>query len=67
MKKIIINGKNNIKSFTNEKDREITENWDHKIFLFDKTKQVEILNKLFLNEEFDGKKKCRKRNKEKNE
>ena len=65
MKKIIIKGKNNVKSFTNEKNREITESWEHKTFLFDNTKQVEILNKLFLNESFDGKKHVEKEIKKK--
>ena len=67
MKKVMISGVNNIKSFTNEKNRDITENWEHKKFLLDNTKQVEILNKLFLNEDFDGKKQVEKEIKKKNE
>ena len=55
MKKIIIRGSNNIKSFTNNTNREIILNWKNKDFLLDKKKQVEILNKIFLNEYFNGK------------
>lgn len=65
MKKVMISGVNNIKSFTNEKNREITDNWEHKKFLLDNTKQVEILNKLFLNEDFHGKKQVEKEIKKK--
>ena len=61
----MISGVNNIKSFTNEKNREITDNWEHKKFLLDNTKQVEILNKLFLNQDFDGKKQVEKEIKKK--
>jgi|UniRef100_A0A6C0AKS8 hypothetical protein len=55
MKKIIIKGSNNIKSFTNEKTRDISLKWKNKSFLLGKSNQVEILNKIFLNETFDGK------------
>ena len=55
MKKIIIKGSNNIKSFTNEKTRDISLKWNNKSFLLGKTNQVEILNKIFLGETFDGK------------
>ena len=56
MKKIIIKGSSNIKSFTNKKTRDILLKWNNKEFLLDKTNQVEILNKIFLDESFDGKK-----------
>jgi len=55
MKKIIIKGSNNIKSFTNEKTRDISLKWNNKKFLLDKTNQIEILNKIFLDDFFDGK------------
>jgi len=53
MKKIIINGKRNIEKIKGEKGkRKITENIDKKVF--DKLSQVEYLNKLYLNEKYDG-------------
>lgn len=55
MKKIIIKGSNNIKSFINEKTRDISLKWNNKEFLLNKSKQVEILNKIFLDEPFNGK------------
>jgi hypothetical protein len=54
MKKIIINGKKNIDGIKGEKTtkRKITENINKNIF--NKMSQVEYLNKLYLNEKYDG-------------
>lgn len=54
MKKIVINGKKNIDGFKGgkTKKRKITENINKN--LFDKLSQVEYLNKLYLNENYDG-------------
>ena len=53
MKKIIINGKRNIDKIKGEKGkRKITENVDKKVF--NKLSQVEYLNKLYLEEKFNG-------------
>ena len=54
MKKIIINGKRNIDGIKGEKTkkRKITENINKNIF--NKMSQVEYLNKLYLNENYDG-------------
>lgn len=55
MKKIIISGKRNIDGLTNKKNkkRKITENIVNKK-VFDKISQIEYLNKLFLEEYYDG-------------
>ena len=55
MKKIIINGKRNIDGLKNKKNkkRKITENIVNKK-VFDKISQIEYLNKLFLEEYYDG-------------
>ena len=53
MKKIIINGKRNIDKIKGEKSkRKITENIDKKVF--NELSQVEYLNKLYLEEKFNG-------------
>jgi len=53
MKKIIINGKRNIDKIKGKKGkRKITENVDKKVF--NKLSQVEYLNKLYLEEKFNG-------------
>ena len=53
MKKIIINGKRNIDKIKGEKGkRKITENIDKKVF--NELSQVEYLNKLYLEEKFNG-------------
>ena len=54
MKKIIINGKKNIDGLKGKKNkkRRVTENIDAKEF--DRVSQVEYLNKLYLNEKYDG-------------
>ena len=55
MKKIIINGKRNIDGLKNKKNkkRKITENIVNKK-VFNKISQIEYLNKLFLEEYYDG-------------
>lgn len=55
MKKIIIKGKRNIDSLSNKKNkkRKITEKITNKK-VFDKLTQIEYLNKLFLEEKYDG-------------
>mgnify|MGYP001458868360 FL=1 len=55
MKKIIINGKRNIDGLKNikNKKRKITENIVNKK-VFNKISQIEYLNKLFLEEYYDG-------------
>jgi hypothetical protein len=55
MKKIIINGKRNIDGFKNDKNtkRKIVQEVKNKN-LFNKLSQVEYLNKLFLEESYDG-------------
>ena len=55
MKKIIISGKRNIDGLTNKKKkkRKVTENIVNKK-VFDKISQIEYLNKLFLEEYYDG-------------
>uniref|UniRef100_A0A6C0JC68 HNH nuclease domain-containing protein n=1 Tax=viral metagenome TaxID=1070528 RepID=A0A6C0JC68_9ZZZZ len=53
MKRIIINGKRNIEKIKGEKGkRKVTENIDKNVF--DKLFQVEYLNKLYLEENFNG-------------
>ena len=53
MKRIIINGKRNIEKIKREKGkRKVTENIDKNVF--DKLFQVEYLNKLYLEENFNG-------------
>ena len=54
MKKIIINGKKNIDGLKGKKNkkRKVTEKIDAKVF--DRVSQVEYLNKLYLNEKYDG-------------
>ena len=53
MKKIIISGKRNIEKIKGEKGkRKITENVDKNVF--DRLSQVEYLNKLYLDEKFNG-------------
>ena len=53
MKKIIIKGKRNIEGIKGEKGkRKITEKIDKKVF--NELSQVEYLNKLYLNEKYDG-------------
>ena len=53
MKRIIIKGKRNIEKIKGEKGkRKITENIDNSVF--DKSSQVEYLNKLYLGEIFNG-------------
>ena len=55
MKKIIVKGKRNIDSLKKEKDvkrKIITDKINKK--LFDKMSQVEYVNKLYLNEKYDG-------------
>ena len=55
MKKIIIKGKRNIDGIKGEKNitRKLTHNVIHKK-VFNKLSQVEYLNKLYLNEKYDG-------------
>lgn len=55
MKKIIIKGKRNIDGLSNKKNkkRKITEKIKNKK-VFDKLTQIEYLNKLFLEEKYDG-------------
>ena len=55
MKKIIIKGKRNIDGLSNKKNkkRKITEKITNKK-VFDKLTQIEYLNKLFLEEKYDG-------------
>jgi hypothetical protein len=53
MKKIIIKGKRNIEGIKGEKGkRKITEKVDKKVF--NELSQVEYLNKLYLDEKYDG-------------
>ena len=54
MEKIIIKGKKNIDGIKGEKTkkRKVTEKINSKVF--DKMSQVEYLNKLYLNENYDG-------------
>ena len=55
MKKIIVTGKRNIDGLKKEKDvkrKIITDKINKK--LFDKMSQVEYVNKLYLNEKYDG-------------
>ena len=55
MKKIIVKGKRNIDGLKKEKDvkrKIITDKINKK--LFDKMSQVEYVNKLYLNEKYDG-------------
>ena len=54
-KKILITGKRNIDSFSNkEKKRLESEKWKNKELLLDNKKQINILNKLYLKEEYEG-------------
>ena len=55
MKKIIIKGKRNIDGIKGDKNitRKITQSVIHKK-VFNKLSQVEYLNKLYLNEKYDG-------------
>jgi 5-methylcytosine-specific restriction endonuclease McrA len=54
-KRILITGKRNIDSFSNkEKKRVESEKWENKDLLLDNKKQINILNKLYLKEEYDG-------------
>ena len=63
MNKIItIVGKKNIESLKKcsnikieNEERKVTEKWDHKEFICDLTKQINITNQLYLNEDFPGK------------
>ena len=53
MKKIVINGKRNIEGIKGEKGkRKITETVDKQVF--NEMSQVEYLNKLYLNEKYNG-------------
>ncbi len=54
-KKILITGKRNIDSFSNkDKKRLESEKWKNKELLLDNKKQINILNKLYLKEEYEG-------------
>ena len=54
-KKILITGKRNIDSFSNkDKKRLESEKWENKELLLDNKKQINILNKLYLKEEYEG-------------
>ena len=54
-KKILITGKRNIDSFSNkDKKRLESEKWKNKELLLDNKKQTNILNKLYLKEEYEG-------------
>ena len=55
MKKIIIKGKRNIDGMKGDKNitRKLTQSVIHKK-VFNKLSQVEYLNKLYLNEKYDG-------------
>lgn len=54
-KKVLITGKRNIDSFSNkDKKRLESEKWKNKELLLDNKKQINILNKLYLKEEYEG-------------
>ncbi len=54
-KQILITGKRNIDSFSNkDKKRLESEKWENKKLLLDNKKQINILNKLYLKEEYEG-------------
>jgi|UniRef100_A0A6C0IPT9 5-methylcytosine-specific restriction endonuclease McrA len=54
-KKILITGKRNIDSFSNKKKKRLeSEKWQNKELLLDNKKQINILNKLYLNEKYQG-------------
>lgn len=54
-KKILITGKRNIDSFSNkDKKRLESEKWKNKELLLDNKKQINILNKLYLKEGYEG-------------
>jgi len=54
-KKILITGKRNIDSFSNKKKKRLeSEKWKNKELLLDNKKQINILNKLYLKEEYEG-------------
>jgi len=54
-KKILITGKRNIDSFSNKDNKRLeSEKWKNKELLLDNKKQINILNKLYLKEEYEG-------------
>ena len=54
-KKILITGKRNIDSFSNKDNKRLeSEKWENKELLLDNKKQINILNKLYLKEEYEG-------------
>ena len=54
-KKILITGKRNIDSFSNKENKRLeSEKWKNKELLLDNKKQINILNKLYLKEEYEG-------------
>ena len=59
-KKILITGKRNIDSFSSKRDKKRLESkkWNNIDYLkdMDMKKQIELLNRLFLNEEYEGNK-----------
>ena len=56
-KKIIITGKRNIESLSGKKDKKRVQSkeWKNIDILNDEKKQVEILNLLYLEQEYEGK------------
>ncbi len=54
-KKILITGKRNIDSLSNKKKKRLeSEKWENKDLLLDNKKQINILNKLYLKENYKG-------------
>ena len=57
-KKILITGKRNIDSFSSKKEKKRLESkkWNNIEYLknMDMKKQIELLNRLYLNEEYEG-------------